>query len=235
MKLINSIKKKITYKIIAIASIFILLIYSTFGAVAFYQTKNILAKNINDALLQKVEDSSDIINREIQEYVQAMEAIAARDDIKNNEFKDSFSILNEESKRLGINEFSFVNKDGVILFTSGNEFKVDFSLSDMEIGYLKEALKGEKSTVSNPIVTSKGDNVFSIATPIKKGGEVKGVLLSNINLQGINKIIQQAKISDNGYAFAINKVGEKIAHKDLNLVIKKDNDIESSKNDADFK
>lgn len=235
MKWINFVKKKVTYKVIAISSIFILLICSTFGALAFYETKKILTKNINEALLQKVEDSTDIINREIQGYVKAMESIAARDDIKNNEFKDSFNILNEESKRLGINELSFVNKEGVILFTNGNEFKVDFSLSDMEIGYLKEVEIGEKSTVSNPIVTTKGENMFSIATPIKSNGKLKGILLANIDLQGINKIIQQAKIGDDGYAFAINKIGEKIAHEDLDLVVKKDNDIENSKNDDAFK
>jgi hypothetical protein len=74
--------------------------------------------------------------------------------------------------------------------------------------------------------------VISIAAPIKNSGaEVLGVLIADLPLSKLNVLVQRTKVSNEGYAFVIDSTGKKVAHKDINLVLSGDNDIEESQKD----
>ncbi|EJO5348263.1 methyl-accepting chemotaxis protein [Clostridium botulinum] len=228
------INNKISYKIILQVSLFTLILCFLIGVVAYNISSKTLKSNIENSLKGISKQSSNLISSTINQDIKAMEAIANNDKIKSlnpNLMKD---ILDKEAKRLNYLGLLFVDKDAVIHFTDGKTFKIDLLMPDEEVGYIKKALEGQAYT-SNPVIDTKGTMLLSIAVPIKgEDNSVKGLLLSNISLDNINKIVQNTKIGDTGFAFVINNKGQKVAHKDIKLVQNKDNDIENSKKDKNL-
>ena len=57
------------------------------------------------------------------------------------------------------------------------------------------------------------------------------MLLGNIDVKTVNDIIQNSNVGNNGYAFAVNKEGTVVAHKNAELISKKYNVIKEAEKD----
>lgn len=79
-------------------------------------------------------------------------------------------------------------------------------------------LKAGKTTITEPyldLVTGK--NTITVASPIKNGDEVLGVFALDIQIEDMNKMIQNYKIGESGYAAIFYNDGRILYHPDFAL------------------
>jgi len=87
--------------------------------------------------------------------------------------------------------------------------------------YFKDAMAGK--TVCSEVMASRvtGNPVVVIATPVKNGAAVQGVLYSVLDLASFSsKVIVPIKVLQTGYAFLYDQKGVLIAHPDKNMILK---------------
>ena len=65
---------------------------------------------------------------------------------------------------------------------------------------------------------------MTIAVPIERfAGDVIGVLQAEVNLKYIGDVVSSITIGKAGYAYAVSRSGELIAHPDISLVLQRRN------------
>ena len=139
-------------------------------------------------------------------------------------------ILDERVKANELTRGNILDKNGISIF-SGEDY------SDRE--YFKKAMGGE-SCVSEPL-TSKttGKTSIIIAAPMWEDGvlgtQVVGVVFLVPEETFLNDIMVSTNVSENGSAYMVDKDGAVIAHKDMELVEKKENSILDAETDPKLK
>lgn len=136
-----------------------------------------------------------------------------------------------EAKRTGYQNFAFADKSGhAIVFHSEHE-ATDVSSCD----YFQTALNGQPA-VSDLIVNSDtGELSLIFAAPVYQHGEIIGVIFAKRNGEILRDIISAVNYMKTGYAYMVNNQGVTVAHKNLDLVLARDNDIENMKTNASLR
>ena len=100
----------------------------------------------------------------------------------------------------------------------------------------------QSSLAGNTVVTSplfsESDNkmIIIITSPIvNDSGETVGVLGGVITAENLNSIVSEIEVGKTGYAYVIDKSGNRIADRDMDKVINKENDLEKYKDDPAHK
>ena len=106
--------------------------------------------------------------------------------------------------------------------TKGNAFtSSDFRASIVDRAYFRQALAAGKTVVSDPVVSRQSMHpIVAIATPVRKGELVTGVVGCTISLDYLSRLISHIKPAKTGYAFVIQGDGTTIIHPDRELVLK---------------
>jgi len=226
-KNLNSVGMKIFIQITAV----VMLICILFGVVAYSKASDALRNRIESALQSKAKDEVELVNSKISEEIKALEAVAARPEIKSLNLEMQQPVLASEGERMKYLGLLFVDAKGVIHFPGGGSFAIDLSKDNEDVRYIKKALGGV-GAISNPVLTTEGKTVFAIAVPIKgNDGSVTGLLLANIDVARINSIIQGSNVGEKGYSFVVNKEGTIIGHQNVELISKKYNVIKEAEKD----
>ncbi|MEA4825159.1 MAG: methyl-accepting chemotaxis protein [Clostridium sp.] len=222
-------------KIIIQITILVIVICCTLGSIAYYNSSKALKDSISTTFQNRAEDGSKIVAAMIEKEIKSLNVLATRPDIQSMDFNIQKPVLITEAERMDYIKLSILDNSGIVHFTNGINNKVDLSSESKNIKYLKNAMLG-KASISDPIKTIDGENILSIAAPIKSNsGEILGVILADFSLSKLNVIVQKTKVGEEGFAFIINSEGTKVAHKDMNLVLEKDNDIQRAKKDNSLK
>lgn len=226
-KNMNNVGTKIFIQI----TLVIVLICCLLGGVTYNKASTALKNRIEIALESKVKDESALINSKISEEIKALEAVAARPEIRSLNKVTQNPVLASESERMKFLGLLFVDVNGVINFPGGESFPIDLSKDDVDVRYIKKALGGV-SSISSPVITTDKKTVFSIAVPIKSSEDkVLGLLLANIDVAKINSIIQSSNVDGKGYAFVVNKEGTIVGDKNVELISAKYNVIKEAEKD----
>ncbi|HEX2945761.1 MAG TPA: methyl-accepting chemotaxis protein [Clostridia bacterium] len=221
---IRSIKLKLT----VFFGILISVVSLGFGIMTYLEASKMQMEYIEDILPQMAEEAAEVVNSRITSQIDKLELLAGDDDIKSEELTttEKLDILNQEAERSGHLKMGIADTAGNIQYSNG-----DKSINIADRDYFKKALAGE-SNVSDPIL-SKSNNkvVICYAAPIKEGDTIKGVLVATRDGNELSTYINDVHFGKNGSAYMINNECTTIAHKDQNLVIKMDNDLENVKKD----
>ncbi|MBI2182790.1 MAG: GAF domain-containing protein, partial [Deltaproteobacteria bacterium] len=95
----------------------------------------------------------------------------------------------------------------------------------------EEAKKGQ-SFFGRVYFVRGSEPYMTIAVPIERfAGDVIGVLQAEVNLKYIGEVVSAIRVGKAGYAYAITRYGELLAHPDISLVLqrRKANELEQSK------
>lgn len=228
--------KSIGTKIIIQITLLVMIICSILGFISYSSSSKALKDSISTTLLNRAEDGAKLITALVDENIKSLSIFATRPDIQSMDFNTQKTVMITEAGRMGYNKLSILGKDGTMYFTNGLSNKINLSPENEDTKYLRDGLIG-RASISNPILGSGGDNnlILGISAPIKNNsGEVLGVIVAELDLSKLNVIVQKTKVGEEGYAFVIDETGAKAAHKDMNLVLKRDNDIDKAKNDDSF-
>ncbi|AGX44689.1 methyl-accepting chemotaxis protein [Clostridium saccharobutylicum] len=220
--------KSIKTKLIAHLGLLMGIVCIGLSVISYVNASNELKSNIGKTLPALAEQTASNIQGRIEGKLSCLEAVAARDDIKdpNVPIEKKISILLDEVKRNGSIRMSVIDKDGNLTNSDGTTANVK------ERPYFKNALSG-KSNVSDPLVNKTDNSVVVVyAVPIKNNNEIVGVLIETRDGNKLSELTDQAKIGQTGTGFMINKQGTTVANKNRDLVLQMNNMIEEAKKDS---
>lgn len=224
----ETIKGKITTSVLALVIIPLALLGIITSVLNNHSTNSTLERNMSAT----ARVASERVEWEMTSYRNLVEDLGmtarlARDDVS---LEEKQKIIDE---RVEVNELirgNILDKNGISIF-SGEDF------SDRE--YFKTAIGGQ-SCVSEPIISkTTGKMSVVIAAPIWEGGvwgsQVTGVVYLVPEETFLNDIMVATNVSENGYAYMINKEGTVIAHENMELVENYDNSIADAETNSGLK
>src|SRR4051812_45605437 len=95
----------------------------------------------------------------------------------------------------------------------------------------------EGKSYFGPVHFVRGSEPYmTIAVPIERfAGDVIGVLQAEVNLKYIGDVVSNIRVGKAGYAYAITRAGELIAHPDISLVLQRRNVLQLEQAKAAFR
>lgn len=231
-KLYQGFTSSVGIKIILEIGSLIIMICWILGFVSYYSSYKALGESVSGQLQARAAEAARSIDITLQQDIKAMSGIAVRPEIISMRTEVQIPILTSEAERLNYKKLNVVDLNGIVHFPDGGKSQIDLSSNSNDIKYLKTAFLGIPA-ISDPITNTEGDQIIAMAVPIKNNdGQVVGVLMSNMLMEKVNELVQKTKIGNTGYCFIINKEGTKVAHKDLKLVLNKNNTLKDVKRDS---
>lgn len=229
-----NIRKSIGAKIVTQISIFVVVICIVLGYIAYQSTSNSLKNSIDSSLLARAEECSKIVSFYMDNQIKSLNALASRKEMKDMDFEKQKHILISESVKLGFNNMGVVDENKILKTQGGQER--DLNQEDKSAtNHIEQAFTGTVA-ISDPTKNADGKMTCSIAVPIKDDlGFIKGVIVAEIDEQKLSKIVSDINLGSNGYGFIIDNKGTKVAHKDIKVVNKGENDIENYKKNSSLK
>ncbi|MFT5876148.1 MAG: methyl-accepting chemotaxis protein [Clostridium sp.] len=98
-------------------------------------------------------------------------------------------------------------------FISGDRWVPDADYDCTERDWYKSAISSGKLIYTDPYLDATTKKmVITIASPIKKGGIVSGVVGADIYVDYLTKIVQEAKLGDKSYAFMLDSSNNYVVH-----------------------
>lgn len=147
---------------------------------------------------------------------------------ENITWQEKATYLEGEAKRTGYKTFALVDKTG-----QGQELNsVSKSVNVASQEFFKRAITGE-SVISDVIVSPKGDQTeIFFAVPIIKNGRPEGVFYGVKDGHLLTDIANTTTYKKTGYTFILSNDATTVAHRNFDLVLTKDNDLENVKTDT---
>lgn len=230
-EIINSVSVKITLQI----GILIVSICSILGTVSYNSSYKALGDTIESSLKSRASESAKLISSTLEQDIKVMSVLAERPEIKSMNVQNQIPVLLSEAQRLNYVNLNIMDLNGIIYFSNGEKTRINIENILRDNEYLKKALSGIPA-VSDPVTNTEGEQIIAVAVPIKdKDDKILGVLFSNMSTKKLNEIVQKMKVGDSGFCFVINKDGTKVAHKNMKLVLNKDNTLKNVKKDSTLK
>ena len=142
--------------------------------------------------------------------------------------EDKVAFFETEAKRTGYISFAFADKNGKSTTFSAKLETADVSSRE----YFQTAIKGQ-ATVSDLLISKVTNELVLIyATPVYNKGDIVGVFYGRRDGNTLSEIVSEVEYGQTGYAYMINNTGVTVGHKNTDLVLAQDNDIENMKTDA---
>ena len=162
-----------------------------------------------------------LVDMEIATYIKQVEDIAQRDDIRSMDFSVQQPILAAEARRIGFERFQIGYPDGNVLSTTGHTgFAGDRP-------FFKKAMAGTSNISDVLFARIDLKMVIVVSAPIYgENGRVVGILSGVTSSSRLNEIVSGVELDYEGYCFAINTAGAKMAGIDYTGIETLDNDLE---------
>lgn len=220
----NSIKIKI------IISFIILLVLSStlLGYFTVNTTQSSLIEEVEKSLTSLVQEGAKVAKSRIETQKTALEIIAGIEDIESMNLQLQRPALQREVDKTDFLALGIVYPDGTAYYHDGTIAK----LGDRK--YVKKAFNGETNLSDVLISRVTNEPVVMFATPIKKDGQIVGVLIGRRDGNALSNITNDIVYGKTGYAYIINDKGVVVAHKDKDKVLNQWNPIEEAKNNKEF-
>ena len=217
------------YKLILIFGLLIAIASLVEGILAVRTARRAVVEKIEDHLIDKANDTAEIIDGRITAFFQFLEGIARMPVLSDTTIsvKEKIKILQKEAAfNASIIELDFSDLNGTVHSIDG-----DTQIGDRE--WFKTALNG-KPFISAPLISRTTQKLIQIiAVPIYNNErQIIGVLSADIDGLWLSKQIDDIVVGKTGYCFIIGTTGTNIAHKDTALVTKQNNSLEKVKTDS---
>lgn len=198
------------------------------------------AFTINAVSKQQIQDTHDhLIDMAVQEakYIKSIIdtnlsyiGVLAQNPIISNPdtpLDTQVNFFETEAKRMGFVLFGYADRSGQSIAL--NSSKAIANIGDRD--FFKQAIGG--STASSDLIFSSLDNQPTIifAAPVYRNGQIEGVLYARKDGLMLTDIVSGLKYKNTGYAYMINNIGNTVAHRNPDLVLAQDNDIENMRKD----
>ncbi|WP_291560364.1 MULTISPECIES: methyl-accepting chemotaxis protein [unclassified Clostridium] len=233
----KKIKIKLKFKSIATKlafyfGILIFLVSGVLGTQSVRLSEESALNILNLTLPEVATNASNSIDNYIKGTIGSLESISIWEELTdpNITIEENLSYIKSEEERTGHLRMGIIEPNGKAHYTDGASEDV----SDRE--YFKKSLSGGIA-VSEPFEDKiSGETVIVYSVPIKdNNGRVKGILSATRDLKKINEMISKVTFGETGKSFMLDKSGTITAHYNPEVVKRRDNLIEMSKENEELK
>jgi len=220
-----NLKNRITVPTVAL----IVVIAATISLVSFKKSGTMLDKilkaQINEQCATSIAQVEDWMEAQQQNLLQlafapaVAAAVQITPETQTNRNIASAEMAHARQLHPYYQEVNLADTTGVSLASSNPDSIGKLNVSDRQ--YFKDACAGK--TVISQVLASRtsGNPIVVIATPVKEGGTVRGVLYIALDLNTFStKFISSQKVLQTGYAFMFDDQGVVIAHPDKANIFK---------------
>lgn len=217
--------RSIKTKLVVYFSILILLSSAIIGFISIKNASNSVIGEVENGLQSIVSESAKVVETRIQQQKRTLEIIASMPDVQGMDWEIQRPMLKKQVENTGYIDMAIVSLAGDATYSDGSTAELG------ERGYIKKALSGE-SNVSDVIVSKVTNSlVLMYAVPIENDGKVVGALIGRRDGNALSAMTDDIKYGEEGYAYAINKEGTVVGHRDIDKVLNQYNPIEEAKDD----
>lgn len=224
----KSIKQQITFFLLLMVSVSLLIS----GIISVYLNYSSTIDTLSQTMIETATITAERVSWELQAYSNIVSELGTVTQLSDPDatLEEKQSIVDEK-----VNTYGFVR--GNILDTTGKSLYNGTDYSDRS--YFQAAMQGD-ICISEPLISkTTGELSIIICAPIWKDGipdtEVVGAVYLVPQETFLNEIVISINVSKNGSAYMLDKDGNVIAHKNIELVENKDNSIEQAKTDPSQK
>ncbi len=208
----KTIQAKLTVTILAI----VLVALAALGGLNYWRARAIVTDNVVEELQTMSVSTAEGLGNWFDIRKTEMHAIARSPVMSGGNQEAMLAYIGSEMKNnSGIYENIFwITPDGTLVDTKGTKGNLSSR------AYFQAGMKGATS-ISDPLKSmTTGKSVVVLATPIKSGNVVTGVLVGSIYIEELEKRILGIKVGHTGSAYVVRGDGLMIIHANKDLVMK---------------
>ena len=157
--------------------------------------------------------ASNHISQQLEDYLNVVSLVGTSEILSDNtvSIKEKSAFLDKYVETYGFTSANLLNKDGISLIDG-----TDFS----DRSYVISALEGNANV--SDVTLSKYTNTYgvSVAAPVyNTASKIDGVVYFRLDIDFMLDVIKNISISDNSYAYLVDKKGNIIVHPNNSLIL----------------
>jgi methyl-accepting chemotaxis protein len=225
--------KSIKLRLIVMFTLVILVVTGALGALTLNIVRNDVIQTAQEDMQEMAQAQAKYVRARSDAQVDYITSLAQNPLLTNPDvtLEEQIAFFEQEAQRTGYQRFAITDKAGnAQILTSGREIN---QVADRE--FFQTAIQGE-STMSDILFSKLDDQpVLVYAAPIKVNGQITGVLYGARDGLLLSEITKDVLYKTTGYGYIVNNQGVTVGHKNTDLVLIQDNDIENAKTDPALK
>lgn len=211
---------KLSFKVILQIGLLVVGICSVMSVIVLLSFRGTIEKQLTGELSKRAVDAGKLVDMEISGYINQVEDIAQREDIRSMDWSKQQPILISEAERIGFERFQVGDLKGDVISTTNDVANA------FDRPFYQQALSGISNISDVLFARIDLKMVIVVSSPIyDNSGTVVGVLSGVTDASKLNEITSSVNLDYDGYCFILNKEGTKMSHADYTLVEDADNDL----------
>lgn len=191
-----------------------MLVTTFLSTFSFSKAKKDLLNLSQDNLSSRIVEGSQLITHDFENKFHQLEYISNLDTIQSMDWSIQYPKLLKQAEFWGFMHIFIIDLNGTSYYAEDN------TVRDQSNEPFFKDVTGDKRVITEPYVDgSRNLTITTLTAPIKKDGQVIANICGVVDLHNLNKMIQNINVGTNGYAFILNKHGNFVAHKDMDLVM----------------
>lgn len=215
--------KSLKLKISIYVGLLVFLMSLGLGFLAYNQGSSAVVSEVEQAIRLQAEEGSRYLESRFDAQLNILETIAARTEMQSMDWRQQEPVIHSEEERLTqFLALGVVDRTGLARYSDGTIAQ----LGDRD--YIIKAFAGNRA-VSDLIVSRVTNTIVMMyAVPIKRNGQVVGVLFGRRDGLELSNIVSRLGFGENGWAFIFHPDGTMYANPDPSLVLDQYNLFEGS-------
>lgn len=213
---------KFSHKILLAASGVVVLAFALFTLYNDYLQRNTIRQNLESSVEQAGELTASSVQNWMSGRVLVLENLAQN--IAHQGANADLPGLVDQPALTSNFQFTYVGQANGV-FTQRPDAKMPDGYDPRQRPWYKQAVVADKTMLTPPYMAAVGGLVVTIAMPVKKQGELLGVVGGDLSLETLVKIINSVDFGGIGHAFLVSADGQVIVSPDKDQVMKNLKDI----------
>ncbi|AMB81622.1 MAG: methyl-accepting chemotaxis protein [Pseudomonadales bacterium] len=218
---------KFSHKILLAASGVVVLAFALFTLYNDYLQRNTINQNIESSVEQAGNLTASSVQNWLSGRILVLESLAQS--VAHQGSQADLPGLVDQPAFTSNFQFTYVGQANGV-FTQRPDAKMPEGYDPRERPWYKQAVSAGKTMLTPPYMAAVGGLIVTIAMPVKKDGQLLGVVGGDLSLDSLVKIINSVDSGGLGYAFLVSGDGQVIVSPDKDQVMKNLKDIYPSSN-----
>lgn len=213
---------KFSHKILLAASGVVVLAFALFTLYNDYLQRDTIKQNIESSVQQSGNLTASSVQNWLSGRILVLESLAQN--IAHQGAQADLPGLVDQRAFTSNFQFTYVGQANGV-FTQRPDANMPEGYDPRERAWYKQAVNAGQTMLTPPYMAAVGGLIVTIAMPVKKGGELLGVVGGDLSLDSLVKIINSVDTGGLGYAFLVSGDGQVIVSPDKDQVMKNLKDI----------
>lgn len=225
--------KSIKSRLILIFTSVILTTLLGLGGLFIHKVMEDITQDTRQNLADMAQQEAQYIQAKVSERLTYISTLAQNPVLLDEEMtlEEKTAFFEAEAKRTGYKAFSVADENGNVTSFSANRQTANITSRD----YFQTAFNGQPSVSDLLVSSATGELALIFAAPVYQQGYVAGVVCGEMDGNVLSQIISEVSYKQTGYAYMVNNQGVTVGHRNINLVLARDNDIENMKTDESLR